>query len=143
MTIAEIDNVEIALGTNYDISLAQGGTYNLILNAVSGETSDTEVPFPLTGYRAHLQIRKRAGTSGTPLVDCTSAGDDPDLLIEPNDEHGDPQIGRIEIRIPANKTVVLTKNCAYDIFIIDESDATQAVRLLHGVVNVSRSVTVN
>lgn len=143
MTIAEIDNVEIALGTNYDISLAQGATYNMILNAVSGETQETEAPFSLSGYRAHLQIRKRAGSSGDPLVDCTSAGDDPDLLIEPLDIHGDPQVGRIEIRIPANKTAVLTKNCAYDVFIVDQSDATQAVRLMHGVVNVSRSVTVN
>lgn len=130
-------NVEIAVGTALNIAVAQGGTYTLMVEAVDGSNA----PFALDGFRAHMQIRKRAGTAGDPIVDLSSIGISPDIFLEPEDDNGAPQVGIVEVRIPATKTTALTRTAVYDLFLIDENDSTERIRLLNGTVTVARSVT--
>lgn len=133
-------NIDVEFGTEVDISIAQGATFTVEVTATSGDDND---PYDLTGLTAHLQIRRRAGAADPPLVDCSSAGDSPDIIIQPEDGEGNPQVGLLDIRIPATKTIALTKNSFYDMFLLDPDDPTEAIRLLNGAVTVSRSVTVN
>lgn len=135
-----IANVTLALGTPLDISLTQGATYTMQIEAV-GE--DNVTPWPLDGYRAHMQIRRKAGSGGVPLVDLTSEGDSADILIQPVDEDNNPQPGMLQIRIPATETEMLKRSVVYDLFLIDSNDSAEAIRLVYGQVAVSPSVTVN
>lgn len=101
------------------------------------ETNATPpVPIDLSGYRAHMQIRRKPGATGTPLLDASSIGANPEITLQPGG-----LVGLVAVRLPATATATLTKSCWYDIFLIASADATEAVRLAHGQVTVSVSVT--
>lgn len=101
-------------------------------------STNPATPISLSGYRAHMQIRAKAGSFGPPLLDLSSTGTSPALTIEPN-----AQTGVVAIRIGATDTALLTKTCAYDLFVIKTTDPTEATRLIYGAVTVERAVTVN
>lgn len=123
--------------TSVPIEIIQGQTFRMNVTWADA-TTDPATPLSLTGYRAHMQIRSKAGASGTPLVDLSSIGVNPQLAIEPNSA-----TGVVGIRIGADVTATLTKNCAYDLFIIRLDDVTEAVRLVAGAVTINKSVSVN
>lgn len=133
-------NVTDELGTELDIEITQGATYTMMVTATG---SDGTTPFDLAGYKAHMQIRRKAGSPGAPIVDLSSLGQEPDIILAPPDDNDQPIVGGVEIRIPATQTSLLKRACAYDLFLIDENDPTEAIRLLFGNVTVSLSVTVN
>jgi hypothetical protein len=120
--------------TPTDLNVNQGETY--VLQVAWLDSSVTpNVPISLTGYRAHMQIRLKAGAPGAALLDLVSPVD---ITLEPGG-----QTGVLTVRIPATETATLLKNCAYDLFLISTTDPTQATRLLYGHILLSRSVTVN
>lgn len=122
-----------------NLDIIQGATFNLSVTWTSGGA--TPVPQPLAGYRAHMQIRRRAGDPNI-LIDLRSDSATPTITLEPPDDTNTPQTGVVQLSIPATETANLTRNCAYDLFLIRESDPTQAVRLIFGTVTVERAVTV-
>lgn len=96
-------------------------------------------PKPLTGFVAHMQMRKRAGSfGGTPLMDLRSNGANPAIEMEP-----DGVTGKVRVRIPAQLTAALTKDCFFDLFVINASDPSESVRLVAGKAIISRSATDN
>jgi hypothetical protein len=123
------------MATETDIEIIQGATFNL---SITWTTSDeSPQPISLAGYRAIMQIRKKPGSAGDPLVSVTSDDMDSGIRLEPGSS-----TGLIAVRIPATSTALLVKDCAYDLFVIASADATEATRLLSGKVLVSKSVTV-
>lgn len=126
------------MSTPTPLEIVQRATFSLSVTWTDNATPPA--PIPLTGYFAHMQIRSKAGAAGDPIVDVTSVaanGVTPEILLEPNG-----MIGVVQVRIPATKTALLTKNCNYDLFLIKVADPTEAIRLIYGPVTVDRSVTV-
>jgi hypothetical protein len=116
------------------LSIVQGATYNASL-----VWATDDVPNSLAPYRAHMQFRRRLNQSGTPVVDLSSETDSPPLILEPGGE-----TGKLEIRIPADQTELLSRpTYYYDLFIVERDHPDTAVRLLHGTATISPSVTVN
>ena len=125
----------MTLAPSTDITVVQGATFTMQVTWAS--SAATPVPISLANHRAHMQIRTRPGLTGTPTIDLTSLGTTPALTLEPGG-----QTGLVAVRIPATLTATLTKNCAYDLFVINNSDPTDATRLIYGAVILSKSVTV-
>lgn len=120
------------MATETDIEIVQGATFNL---SMTWTTSDvTPQPISLLGYRAHMQIRSKAGAAGPPWADASSSNGQ--ITLEPGNS-----TGLIAVRIPATVTATLKKNGWYDLFVIASSDATEATRLLAGKVTLVKSVT--
>lgn len=120
------------------IAVVQGATFTMQVTWTDAST-DPATPISLDGYRALMQIRLRAGVTGTPLISLSSEGTSPALTLEPN-QH----TGVIKIRIGANNTRLLKKaTYHYDLFVINKDDDTEAIRLVFGPVNVSKSVSVD
>lgn len=116
------------------LNMIQGETYNMSLTwATDGEPNSLEL------FRAHMQIRRRLGQTGDPVVDLSSETESPAITIEPGGE-----TGVIVVRVPANLTELLTKPVYYyDLFIVERLHPDNALRMLHGPVNVSQSVTID
>lgn len=123
--------------TPTDIDIDQGATFRMQVTWADTTTSPA-VPISLAGYWAHMQFRSKAGSLGTPLLNLSSLGIAPALILEPDDV-----TGALTIRIGAEQTALLKKNCFYDLFVVQTIDASEATRLIHGAVTVSKSVTVN
>lgn len=123
--------------TPTDIEIVQGATFNMQVTWADSST-DPPTPISLSDYYAHMQIRSKPGATGTPLINLSSTGTTPALTIEP-----DGQTGVVRVRISAQDTATLTKNCAYDLFVIKTNDPTEATRLVYGAITLSKSVTVN
>jgi hypothetical protein len=121
------------MATETDIEVIQGATFNLSMTW----TTDDQVPVPisLSGYRAHMQIRSKAGAVGTPWADATSSNGQ--IILEPGSV-----TGAIAVRIPATVTATLKKDGWYDLFVIASADATEATRLLAGKVTLAKSTTI-
>lgn len=118
-----------------DLDVIQGATYRMQVTWADQQAA----PISLAGYRALLQVRTKAGASGVPLISLSSEDESPSLLLEPSG-----QIGVVDVRIGADKTRLMRKpTYAYDLFLISQADSTEAVRLTYGLVNVSKSVTVD
>jgi hypothetical protein len=122
---------------NVDIEIEQGAMFAMSVAWTSG--ANPSVPNSLAGYGAHLQARLASDLNGHPLLDLSSKGAAPALTIEPGG-----QVGVVYVRFPggAAGTAKLVGDCIYDLFVIKEDDPTEAVRLVHGLITVSRSVTV-
>lgn len=123
--------------TETDIDIVQGQTFTMQVTWAD-ESTDPATPISLSGYHAHMQVRLKAGAVGTPMLDLSSTGTDPALTLEPNG-----QTGVVAVRIPATATATLTKNCAYDLFVVSTTDPTEATRLVFGKITIYKSVTVN
>lgn len=119
--------------TEEDIDIIQGATFNLSLTWTTSDV--TPVPISLAGYRAHMQIRAKQGSIGTPMLDISSTTGE--ITLEPGGS-----TGLIAIRIPATMTALLKKGGFYDVFVIANADATEATRLLAGKVILEKSVTI-
>lgn len=117
-----------------NLDIIQGATFNL---SVTWNDTSLATPSPqsLAGYRAHMQIRRKVGDPSV-IIDLRSDGTNPDIVMEPGNV-----VGLVAINIPATQTVLLTRNCAYDLFLIQENNPAQAVRLLFGTITVERAVT--
>lgn len=120
--------------TQTDIEIVQRQTFTMTLTWTTNATPPQ--PIDLSGYRAHMQLRRKPGVSGTPLIDVSSVGTNPGITLQPGGS-----LGVVAVRIPASETALLTKDCWYDIFVIKSDDATEATRLASGKVTVSLSVT--
>ena len=118
--------------TPFNLDIVQGATYRFSVTYTTGGATPT--PSSLAGYRAHMQIRRRPGT--TILVDLASTGTSPAIQVEPSS-----QTGVVSVRIPATLTATLSRDGVYDLFLINETDATEAFRLLYGNVTVEQAVT--
>lgn len=125
----------MAVPTPTDIDVVQRQTFTM--RVVWRTSAATPVPISLANYRAHMQVRTKPGGAGVPIIDLSSLGTSPGLIREPS---GD--IGAIIVRIPATLTALITKNCFYDLFIINATDPTDATRLIYGAITISKSVTV-
>lgn len=118
--------------TAFNLNIVQGATYRFSVTYTTGGA--TPVASSLADYRAHMQIRRRP--ANPVLIEMSSTGTDPDIQIEPGG-----QTGVVSVRIPATQTKLLTRDCVYDLFLINTSDETEAFRLLYGVVVVQQAVT--
>lgn len=127
----------MAAPTETDIDVVQGQTFTMQVTWAN-ESTDPATPISLSGYHAHMQVRTKAGATGTALLDLSSIGSNPALTIEPNG-----QTGVVAVRIGAVDTAALTKSCAYDLFVVSTADPTEAVRLVFGKITLYKSVTVN
>lgn len=114
--------------------IVQNATFTMRVTWTDSVTSN---PISLANYFAHMQVRSKVGATGTPLLDLSSEGTAPALIIEPGGATGE-----IDIRIPATGTATLTKNCVYDLFVINKTDPTDATRLVKGAITLDKSVTV-
>lgn len=121
--------------TQTDIEIVQGETKNFSATWTKGGVAQS-----LADYVAHLQVRKRAGSyTAAPMIDVSSTDAAPAaILLEPGG-----QTGKVVVRIPATLTRNVARNGWYDLFIVKASDPTDAVRLMHGQVTVSKSATDN
>jgi hypothetical protein len=125
------------------LEIVQGATYHLSVTWTDNGTPPA--PISLTGRFALMQVRSKPGAPGDPLINLSSNPTldrdgntiPPAITLEP-----DGETGVISIRIGATQTRVLTKNCAYDLFLVKTDDITESVRLLSGPVTVDKSVTV-
>lgn len=117
-----------------DIEVIQGATFKM--RVTWNDDQATPQPISLANYRAHMQIRSKTGGTGAILAELSS--DDDSLTKEP-----DGLVGAIDVRVSALVTATLKKKCYYDLFVINMSDPTDAVRLVYGSVTVSLSATVN
>ncbi len=136
--------------TSTDIEIIQGATFYMSVTWTDGAA--TPNPIPLSGYRAHMQIRRRAGAADPPLVDARSDGLSTatpsgiglsEITMEPlsSDATPVPQTGVMLIRVPATVTATLSKPSVYDLFLIRQGDDTEATRILFGAVTISTSAT--
>ena len=95
-------------------------------------------PVNLSGYRAHMQIRARAGASAV-LIDLSSAVGGGITL---GGLLADLTSGKIDIYIGASKTALLKRNAAYDLHLVDVADPDEVIRVFGGAVLVIKAVTV-
>lgn len=122
------------MSTQTDIEIVQGETKVFTATWTIGGVAK-----PLTGYVAHLQMRKRPGSfTADPLVDISSLGTTPAIQLEPAGT-----VGLVRVRIPAQLTSVLKKNCWYSLFLVNGTDPSEAIRLMFGQVLISKSSTDN
>jgi hypothetical protein len=118
----------------YDLVPIQGAPYDL--RVVWKDNGDPPQPIPLTGYRAHMQIRTAAGGRGVILADLTSEVSGGGLVVEPG-----MSTGVITIHLDADATQELSAPAFYDLFVISRADDEVTGRLLCGRVLPSLSVT--
>lgn len=129
------------MATATDLEVVQGET-----KVFSATWTVLDVPKPLTGdnhnYAAHLQVRRRRSGSftGTPIIDVSSLDEitPPIVTLEPG---GD--VGKVKVRIHGGLTALIKRTCEYDLWVINQDDTTERVRLIFGQVVVSKSVTDN
>ena len=119
-----------------DIEVVQGATFTMAVTWTDNATPPN--PNSLAGYRAHMQVRRRAASTGTPLLDLASTGSSPSLTLEPNG-----QTGVVVVRMSALDTATLRKDSYYDLFLVEVADPTNAIRLVAGALNLDLSVTFN
>ena len=120
-----------------DLDVIQGATYSMTVTW-SDTSQSPAVPISLANYRAHMQVRSKQSTTAPLLLDLASDGTSPSLTLEPGG-----QTGVISVRIGATDTAKLTRDCFYDLFVINLSDATNAVRLVYGKMSIYKSVSAN
>jgi hypothetical protein len=90
-------------------------------------------PNSLTGYHALFQVLNRVGgTAQLTVSSQDSAEDDGTVTIEPDDT-----TGVITVRLTAQQTATLTRNCVYTLDIISLTDATEVDNISAGPVVVS------
>ncbi len=104
--------------SGFPILIIKGTDFYLPINYVI-ETCDLEFPINLSGYSAQMQIRPTIASTGTPLVDISTA--DGTIVIDgPN--------GKIELYIPKSITVDLPVGVwAYDCLITNISNLTEQI----------------
>jgi hypothetical protein len=123
----------MAAGTQ-DIIIEVGSSFRMSL------TWDDEHgnPIDLTGKTAHMQIRPKAGTGGTPLLDATNVANPTTGTVLALGG----VLGTINIFLSSADTVSITgKKAEWDLYVI--TSPTDAVRVLEGKVTLSPSTTVN
>ncbi len=122
------------MATQTDITVVQGET-----KVFTATWMRNGSPQPLSDYIAHMQVRRRPGRFNVdPILELTSLGDDAPLQLEPGD-----QVGQVYVRISANASYGITRNCWYDLFLINRTDPTDARRLVYGQVLLAKSATDN
>lgn len=111
-----------------DLKVKQGATTRVTLEY----TNAAGVPIDLTGYRARMQVRKRAKYSLP-------------VLMELNTENGGlvlgPVPGEIHIKMVASKTSLLSRNAVYDLHLISQSDPEDVIYVFGGNLVVRPGVT--
>ena len=117
-----------------DLTIEQGVTFRVSLTYKDG----TGVPVDLTGYRAHMQIRAKAGASVV-LIDLSSSLGGGITL---GGVLGDLTSGKIDIYIGATKTALLKRNAAYDLHLVDALNPDEVILVFGGAVLVVKAVTV-
>ena len=117
-----------------DLTVEQGATFRVSLTY----TDSASVPISLVGYRAHMQIRDKAGATRV-IIDLTSAvGGGITLGGVMHDLHS----GKIDIYIGATKTALLKKNAAYDLHLVTVNDPDEVTRVFGGAILLTKAVTV-
>lgn len=111
----------IPQGGVYDITIYQGADYSQVFQLFQ---PDGVSPYPLTGYTAKAQIRNNAGDTGDPLAEFATEVDGP--------------TGKVTLTLTEVQTAALTKNAAYDVFLI----GPEHVLFLQGAVTVDKRVTI-
>lgn len=103
------------------------------LDVVFDVTDEADVPIPLTGYAAAMQVRPQPGHE-TLLLDLSTA--DGTLVIEPGGA-----VGEIHAHAGANLTVAMTRGGFYDCLAWPTSDPTAVLLIASGAVVVRPRVT--
>jgi len=121
-----------------DITVIQGATYKMRITW--NDDQATPQPIPLTGWRAHMQIRSKRGGAGVLMANLASdvTGTDGSMTLEP-----EGLIGVIDVKVSALTTAGFKKGGFYDVFVIKTDDPTEAYRLVYGAMNISQSASVN
>lgn len=117
-----------------DLIVEQGATFRVSLTY----TDSASVPISLVGYRAHMQIRDKAGATRV-IIDLTS---DAGGGITLGGGLHDLTSGKIDIHIGASKTVLLKKNGAYDLHLVAVNDSDEVTRVFGGAILLTKAVTV-
>lgn len=110
----------------YNLNIDQGATFERLITV---KDSDGEL-MNLTGYTARMHIRSEIEEDDEVAVLTTENGY---ITL------GGAQ-GTIELELPANITALLTRDCVYDLELIDGA-TSKVYRLLKGVVRISDEVT--
>lgn len=110
--------------------MEQGATMRVTLLYTDSEDD----PISLDGYRAHMQIRRRARTTSPVLANLTS--ENGGITLGPGE-------GEIHVRVKASQTAPIFRNCAYDLHLIAEDDPDEVVRVFGGPIVVTPGVTVD
>lgn len=104
------------------LTIRQGKTFRVTFQMTTSGATPT--PISLAGYGARFQVLSRVG--GTVLITVDDTTFDPgnpadkSVYVEPGG--ATPAIGQIQIRLGADQTALLTRNCAYDCGIYLKSD---------------------
>lgn len=110
----------------YDLALVQGATYERSFRWKEGD-----VVQPLAGYTVKAQVRQKEDTSAQLLLDLGP------YLTVANDT--------INLRIPATVTALLNpklfRKAAWDLFLIETADPTEAFPLLAGAATCDPAAT--
>lgn len=112
------------------LDMEQGATMRVTLLYKDAD----DLPIPLDGLRAHMQIRKRQKTTATMLIDLTT--ENGGVTLGPED-------GEIHIRVSATETANVTRNAWYDLHLISTTDPTEVTRVFGGQILLTPGVTVD
>lgn len=111
----------------YNMTIRQGATFTRVFTRKDGNGD----PIDLTGFTAHLQMRKHVD-SATPFVELTSE-DNGGITLG-------GAAGTIALNISAEDTSNIVINSGvYDLKLISEDEV---IRVLEGSITVSKQVTV-
>lgn len=120
--------------TQTDVEVVQGGTFSM--RVMWTDNQATPQPISLANYNAIMMIRsKRSRTA--PLL-ATLDSSQTALHLEPGG-----LTGAIDVRLGADITGLMVKpTYYYDLFVVNNTDPTEATRLVVGSMTISPSVTV-
>lgn len=109
------------------LTVNQGKTYRVVFRARDGAGA----LIPLTGYGARFVVLSRA--NGNVLIAVSDLTEDPGNLADPNVQV-EPAglVGEVHVRLGADQTSILTRNCVYDAVIYSKTDATEVLPLSSG-----------
>jgi hypothetical protein len=116
-----------------DIIVYQGVSLHVVFDV----TDDTGAVFDLgvNGYdTAAMQARTRPSTTGTPLLDLSTAAGT--ITIEPSGA-----TGQVHVDVPADQTATLTYGGVYDCLVWKSTDPTDVLMISAGRLTVLERVT--
>jgi hypothetical protein len=130
------DDVVAAAAITMDISVVEGATYSQYFPWREGG-----VPQSLAGFSAKFAVSKRRGSGVAPLLEVTSA--ESKIILEPLDDNDEAQVGIVWVRLDPDDTDLLNLRSAgaYDLWLIDNGDPTEVIKLYKGAVTVDRQAS--
>jgi len=115
------------LAGRYNIICDQGSTFVREIELMDSDES----PYNLTGYTARMQVRREVDSSGSPLIELSTANG---RIVLYNAS------GIIELKLTAGETAGLTRGGYYDLEIVQTS-TSKVFKVLRGEFRLEKEVT--